>query len=67
MASETFPLDQNDNVTEKNINTKWSQNYKRIQHMKLTKNKHLNEFLESPHIPSMKRKGSKEQVLLQVG
>ena len=28
-----FPLDQSDNVTEKNISMKWSRNYKRIRHM----------------------------------
>ena len=61
-----FPFDQNDNVTEKNINMKWSRNYKRIWHMKVTQTKHLNEYLESLHIPPMKRKGSKEQVLYKL-
>ena len=62
-----FPLDQNDNVTEKNINMKCSQNYKGIWHMKVTQNKHLYEYLGSPHIPPMKRKEFKGTGTLQVG
>ena len=58
-----FPLDQSDNVTEKNISMKWSQNYKRIHHMKVSQNKHLNEYLESPHIPPTKTESSKKHVL----
>ena len=58
-----FPLDQSDNVTEKNISMKWSRNYKRIHHMKVSQNKHLNEYLESPHIPPTKRESSKKHAL----
>ena len=58
-----FPFDQSDNATEKNISMKWSRNYKKIRHMKVSQNKHLNEYLGSPHIPPTKRKSCKEQVL----
>ena len=58
-----FPSDQHDSVTETNINKKWSRNYKKIRHMKVTQSNQLNEYLECQHIPPMKKKSSKEQVL----
>ena len=61
--NKLFPLNKDDSVTEKNINKKWSRNYKRIQHMKVTQSRKLNEYLESPHAPPLKKRSSKEEVL----
>ena len=61
--NKLFPLNIDDSVTEKNINKKWSRNYKRIQHMKVTQSRKLNEYLESPHVPPVKKRSSKEEVL----
>ena len=61
-----FPLDKSDAATEKNISNRWSRNYKKIRHMKITKSKDLNDYLKSAHIAPTKRKISKEQVLYKL-
>ena len=49
---------------EQTISTKWSHNYAKINNLKVKKKaKELTAYLGDPHIPPIKKKGAKEQLI----
>ena len=59
-----FHSDPSYGITEQTISTKWSCNYAKINNLKAKKKiKELTAYLGAPHIPPIKKKGVKEQLI----
>ena len=59
-----FHSDPSYSIMEQTISTKWSRNYAKINNLKVKKKtKELTAYLGAPHIPPIKKKGAKEQLI----
>ena len=59
-----FHSDPSYSITEQTISTKWSCNYAKINNLKVKKKtKELTAYLGAPHIPPIKKKCAKEQLI----
>ena len=59
-----FHSDSSYSIMEQTISTKWSRNYAKINNLKVKKKtKGLTAYLGAPHIPPIKKKGAKEQLI----
>ena len=59
-----FNSDPSYSITEQTISTIWSRNYAKINNLKVKKKtKELTAYLGAPHIPPIKKKDAKEQLI----